>query len=73
MPAPAPSAVPAAKPVGVKDLRLGDKPAPAPTAQADAKPAPPAAQAAAPGGQTMAGAQPVVPANSFDSRWSSFR
>ncbi|MGP8120479.1 MAG: L,D-transpeptidase family protein [Xanthobacteraceae bacterium] len=70
-----PSGVPAAKLVGVKDLRLGDKPAPAPapTAQADAKPAPPATQTGATGGQTMAGAQPVVPTNSFDSRWSSFR
>ncbi len=47
------------------------------TASAQAKspfPDPPAAQAAAPAPtQSMAGAQPAVPAGSFDSKWSSFR
>jgi murein L,D-transpeptidase YafK len=38
--------------------------------QAQAKPA---AAAAAPADQSIAGAQPVVPSNSFESRWSSYR
>jgi hypothetical protein len=66
-----PANVPGARPPGVRELK--------PSMQADAnKPAPALAQAnaaAAPAnsGQAIAGAQPVVPANSFDSRWSSFR
>ncbi|HEY0234056.1 MAG TPA: hypothetical protein VGC86_03225, partial [Afipia sp.] len=50
-----------------------DKPKPA-VATAQAKPPFPDAPAAQPApAQSMAGAQPTVPANNFDSRWSSFR
>jgi len=46
--------------------------APAQTAQQPKLPAP-AAAAPAPAPQSIAGAQPAVPSNSFDSRWSTAR
>ena len=49
-----------------------DKPKQA-NAQASSPFPDPAPQAAKPGSQSVAGAQPTIPANSFDSRWSSFR
>jgi murein L,D-transpeptidase YafK len=70
-----PAAAPAAKPPAIKDLRLAEpaKPAaPAANQTAQAMPPKPTAQASAID-QAIAGAQPVVPANSFDSRWSSVR
>ncbi|MDR3465236.1 MAG: murein L,D-transpeptidase [Xanthobacteraceae bacterium] len=80
----APAAKPAASTVASMAPRLsaavsaavsGPKPAGAPPAQAvqaDAKSTPkPTAQANA--DQTISGAAPALPTNSFDNRWSSFR
>jgi murein L,D-transpeptidase YafK len=59
-----------ARVIPIDKLRPGQTTA---TAQAKSPfPDPPAAAAPAPT-QTMAGAQPAVPASSFDSKWSSFR
>ncbi len=63
------------KAVAKKEVKPEPKPA-APKAVANAKPetAPaPAPAAPAQSSQSIAGAQPVVPGNTFDSRWTNFR
>ena len=72
-PAPAPRAIATAKKDVKPETKPSDtKPAVSPKATANAKPETiPAAPAQSP--QSIAGAQPVVPGNSFDSRWTNFR
>ncbi|CAN5156335.1 murein L,D-transpeptidase [soil metagenome] len=74
------TAVPKAKPAGpLKEAAKTSPPRVIPldrSQQARTPPVPPAPVAAAPApapAQSMAGAQPAVPANSFDSRWSTVR
>ena len=84
-----PAPAPAAKPVAVSTAPKAKSAAPAKAAakttpprviplerqqQAQSQPPAPAPAAAAPAPQqSLAGAQPAVPANSFDSRWSTVR
>jgi len=83
-PAPAPAARPVAVSTAPKAKSLPARPAartsprviPLERQQAQARPAAPAPVAAAPAPvqqQSLAGAQPAVSANSFDSRWSTAR
>jgi murein L,D-transpeptidase YafK len=87
-PPPKPPTMIASKPatVAAKNVRIAEPKAPEPKiAERKATPAPKSADqtraqptattssTSAPAEQAMAGAQPVVPSNSFESRWSSFR
>jgi murein L,D-transpeptidase YafK len=69
----APVAIRAAQPATprpqiAEDRKAAPQPAPAPVASAAPQPAPPQ-----PAPSLMAGAQPVISSNSFDSRWGGFR
>ena len=73
-PEPKVAARPAPKPVQTtSNGAIRPKPADAEPTKTAAAPQQPAAAAPAPASGAIAGAAPVVPAGSFDSRWSAFR